>query len=234
MAPAGAPNMLVLMIDSIARNLAAEQPQRLRRLQDLWWAEAAKHQALPLDDRMFARVADRRATEMEPASYTFYRGTGPMPAEVGPNVKHRSHRITADVEVPEVGGEGLIVSSGGTPSGFALFFEGGKLVYAYNYLARQNYRIESPKAIVPGKHTLGYEFALDATTKGAAGGTGYLLLDGQRIAETNFERTVTFSYASDETFDIGEEFGSLVLQSFADKLPFRFNGKIGRVNVEIR
>ena len=75
---------------------------------------------------------------------------------------------------------------------------------------------------------------LDTTTKGAAGGTGYLLLDGQRVGEARSERTVTFSYASDETFDIGEEYGSPVLHSCADKLPFRFDGKMGRLNVEIR
>jgi hypothetical protein len=94
--------------------------------------------------------------------------------------------------------------------------------------------IESPKAIVSGKHTLGYEFVLDAQTKGAAGGAGYLLLGGQRVGQVSFERTVTLSYASDETLDIGEEYGSPVLQSYADKLPFRFNGQIHRLEVELK
>jgi arylsulfatase len=83
-------------------------------------------------------------------------------------------------------------------------------------------------------HTVGFEFVLDPDTKAAAGGSGYLLVDGRRVAEHKFERTVTVSYASGETFDIGQEYGSPVVQTYADKMPNPFNGTIELVTVELQ
>ncbi len=222
---------------SMANDLAESEPQRLKHLQELWWAEAARHNALPLDDRGFQRAFDRKqakAAALGPnPKFTFPRGTGPMPAEVGPNTKHRNHKITAKITVPESKANGLLVSSGGTPAGFALYIRDGKLVYHYNHLQRKSYEIVSPGPLSPGPHEVGYEFTLKDETRNGAG-TITLIVDGKTVATGELDSTIGLSYASDETFDIGEEYGSPVTLEYSKKLPFRFNGEMEAVDVMLR
>jgi arylsulfatase len=222
---------------SMANDLAESEPERLKHLKELWWAEAARHNALPLDDRGFQRALDRKkakAAALGPnPKWNFPRGTGPMPAEVGPNTKRRDHAVFAKITMPESDANGLLVSSGGTPAGFALYVRDGKLVYHYNHLQRKSYEFVSPESIPSGTHEVGYEFKLKGGTKNGAG-TITLLIDGQKVASGEVEETIGLSYASDETFDIGEEYGSPVTSDYADQLPFRFNGKIKAVDVMLR
>jgi len=218
---------------SMATNLAASEPLRLKQLQELWWAEAARHGALPLDDRGFERALDRRAEAgAAERTWTFPRGTGPMPAEVGPNVKRRNHAVSAQITVPESGANGVIVSSGGAPAGFVLYLRDGKLVYAYNHLQRRLYQVSSPQPLQPGTHTVGFEFHLADGTKTGAG-TILLTVDGEKVAQLRLEETIGLTYASDETFDIGEEYGSPVTADYADRLPFRFDGAFDKVTVTV-
>lgn len=130
-------------------------------------------------------------------------------------------------------GEGILVSKGGTPSGFVLYFEEGKIIYAYNYLQKKTYSITSAGPLAPGKHTITCQFAADQDRKERTGGKGSLLVDGESMETVHLEKTIPLSFSSDETFDIGEEFGSPVVPSYGKRMPFRGNGEIKSVKVQL-
>jgi arylsulfatase len=147
------------------------------------------------------------------------------------DLKNRSHTITADIEVPQGGGEGVIIAQGGRFGGWSLYMKGGKLKYCYNWLDRNRYTIESKDPLPAGKATIKFEFKYDGYGIGK-GGTGLLYVNGQKVAEGRIEHTEPFILSADETEDVGEDLGTPVTDEYKEG-DNRFTGTIGKITLAV-
>jgi arylsulfatase len=217
---------------SEASDLAAKNPQKLKELQDLFWIEATKYNVLPLDDRFIERAdpAMRPSLIEGRTKFTYFPGVRRVPESSSPNVKNKSHTITADVEIPTDGADGVLVAAGGNVGGYALFVKDGKPSYEYNYFTVERFKIASKDKLMPGKHSLRFEFKYDGNGVGK-GGTGTLLVDGKEVARGRIEKTILGRFSADETFDTGEDTGSPVSDEY--KAPFRFAGTIKKIEIDL-
>ncbi|MBD2490357.1 sulfatase-like hydrolase/transferase [Aulosira sp. FACHB-615] len=217
---------------SEAKNLAKQNPQKLEKLQKLFLKEARKHQVLPLDDR----IAERFDVKIRPSltkgrtTFTYYPGTVGIPEGSAPNLKNRSFNITANVEIPENGAEGVLLTQGGRFAGWSFFLEDGKPTYIYNYANTARYIIQAPEKLPPGKSTLRFNFDYDGGV--GAGGIGKLFINDQQVAEGRIEKTIAYRLALDETFDIGRDTGTPVVDSY--QVPFAFTGNLQQVSLELK
>jgi arylsulfatase A-like enzyme len=217
---------------SEANNMAAQEPQRLRNLQDLFWIEAAKYQVLPLDDR----YRDRSDPSLRPSliagkvDFTYYPGAIRIPESSSPNVKNRSHRIVAHIEVPQAGGDGVLMAAGGFVAGYVLYVKDGKPAYEYNWFSQQRYKVESSEKLAPGPATIRVEFKYDGGG-GGKGGTVTLFVNDKKMGEGRIDKTVVGKFSPDETFDVGMDTGSPVSESY--KSPNPYTGKLRKVEVHL-
>lgn len=214
-----------------SNNLAQKHPDKLKALQELWWAEAGKYGVLPLDDRRYERLADptRPKASLPKNRYTFYPGTSPIPVVAAPRVLNRSHRITAEVETPASGAEGVLLSLGTEFGGWSLFVKDRKLVYAHNFLKLQEFNLKSTADVPAGKVTLAYEF----TKTGENVGTGRLFINGKRAGELAGIKTAPLDYAAAaEGMQVGRNWGTPVSHDYAT--PFQFTGRINKVVLELK
>jgi arylsulfatase len=216
---------------SQANDLAAQNPRKLRELQDLFWAEAGKYHVLPLDDRSLDRIdrSVRPRVGGQRKRYTYYPGAVRIPDAVAPGVRNRSYLITADVIIPRGGSEGVLAAMGGVSAGWVLYVKGGKPAYTYNYFIGRTFTIAGKEKLPRGPVTIRYDFEYDGGGFGK-GGTGKLLVNGKEVAIGRIEKTVPFIFSADETFDIGKDTGSAVAHYRA---PYPFTGTIRRVVVEL-
>ncbi len=217
---------------SQANDLAAKQPRKLRELQDLFWAEAARYNVLPLDDRSVQRfdVSLRPSYTAGRTQFTYYPGTARIPEGAAPDTKNKTHSITAQVQVPKGGADGMLVTLGGRFGGWGLMVQEGKLVYVYNFLNQQRYVISSGSSLPEGPATLRYEFTFDGGPPGS-GGTGRLFVNGKQAGEGRIEHTIPLRYPLSDTFDVGEDTGTPVAETYA--LPFKYAGKLEKVTIEL-
>ncbi|MBD2435522.1 arylsulfatase [Nostoc sp. FACHB-110] len=217
---------------SEAKNLAKENPQKLEKLQKLFLKEARKHQVLPLDDRIGERfdVKIRPSLTKGRTTFTYYPGTVGIPEGSAPNLKNRSFNITANVEIPENGAEGVLLTQGGRFAGWSFFLEDGKPTYIYNYANTARYIIQAPEKLPPGQSTLQFNFDYDGGV--GAGGIGKLFINDQQVAEGRIEKTIAYRLALDETFDIGRDTGTPVVDSY--QVPFAFTGNLQQVSLELK
>ncbi len=147
------------------------------------------------------------------------------------NVKGRSYNVTADVEVPAGGANGVIISQAGRFGGWSLYMKGGRAHYVYNFGGLQRFTASSKTPLPPGRHTLRYEFKYDGGPPGS-GGTGRLLVDGQPSGEVRVERTMPFAFSADEGADVGVDNETPVTEEYAEGNN-RFTGRILKVTVDI-
>ena len=154
-----------------------------------------------------------------------------IPTGNAPDIIAKSFTITADIEVPEGGGEGMLVTLGGRFGGYGFYLLKGKPVFTYNFLDLERFRWEGPDALAPGKHTLVFDFTYDGPGI-AKGGAGVLKVDDKEVANQKIPHTIPFLMALDETFDIGVDTRTPV-DDQDYKLPFRFTGKIAKVTFKL-
>jgi arylsulfatase len=221
---------------SQANDLAAKNPDKLKELQTVFDAEAKKYNVYPLDSTFAERVdpAIRPSLTRGRTVFTYYPGMVRIPEGTAPDVKNRSYSVTAEVEIPAIGGEGVLATQGGRFGGWGLLVLDGKpvFVHALSNQARHKYRIASDRKLAPGNHTIRFDFAYDGGGIGR-GGSGILSVDGQTVAEGKIERTVGRRFSLDETFDVGEDTGTPVVDDYTDKMPFRFTGKLDKLTIEL-
>jgi hypothetical protein len=219
---------------SEANNLASSNPAKLKELQTLFYAEAAKNNVLPIDNDRVMRLnpTNRPSLSEGLASYTYYSGAKRIPEGVAPDMKNKSWRLTAKVDVPQDGADGIIATLGGLFDGWAMYLDKGKPVFHYNFANVAHYQIEAPQALSPGKHTVVYDFKYDGEGFGK-GGMGTLLVDGTPVAQGRIEHTVAVRFTmSVETLDIGEDTGTPVNLSY--DVPYRFTGNIDSVTIDLK
>jgi arylsulfatase A-like enzyme len=217
---------------SEADDLAAKEPQKLRRLQDLFWVEAAKYNVLPIDDRVALRVnpLTRPTVTAGRSKFTYYPGMVRLPELSAPNMKNRSYSITAEAVIPEAGAEGMLLTQGGRFGGHGLFVQDRKLVYVYNVAGAYVYTIRSDENVPPGEVTLRFELVRSVALPGA-GGIGRLFINGKKAGEGKIARTVLNRFSLDEGLDVGEDTGTPVCESY--QVPFKFTGTLKHVTIEL-
>jgi hypothetical protein len=215
---------------SEANDLAAQQPKKLHELQSLFWVEAAKYNVLPLDNSKLERmnVDNRPSLTRGRTKFTFYPGMTRIPEGTAPSILNKSFRVTADVEIPASGAEGVLITQGGRFNGWGLYLLDGKPVFHYNLVGVQRYTVAGPDKLSPGKHTVVIDFKYDGGGLGK-GGIATLNIDGKKAADAKFARTIPFRISADETLDIGEDTGTPVSEDY--HVPFKFTGTIYKVDI---
>ena len=224
-------------------DLAASNPAKLKEMQELFLLEAARYQVFPLDNSLATRMVTPRPSVTAGRTLFTYSGelTG-VPMGDAPSILAASYTITAQVEVPEAGAEGTIVTQGGRFGGWSFYVLKGKPVFVWNLLDLQRDRCESPETITPGKHTLVFDFKYDGLGTGTLafnnmsglgrGGTGVLKIDGKDVATLKVERTIPLVLQWDETFDVGADTGTPV-DDKDYQVPFKFTGKLTNLTIKI-
>jgi len=222
---------------SQANDLAQSNPEKLKELQDLFWEEAAKYNVLPLQTTFADRVdpAIRPSLTRGRATFTYYAGMIRIPEGSTPDLKNKSYVISADVEIPRGGANGVLATQGGRFGGWGMLVLDGKpmFVHALSNQKQHKYRISSPQTLAPGKHTIRFEFAYDGGGIGK-GGIGTLLVDGKRVAQGRIEQTVRARFSLDETFDVGADTGTPVIEDYVNRMPFKFTGKLEKLTIDLK
>ena len=220
---------------SLANDLAAKNPQKLKEMQDLFMTEAVKYSVLPLDDRTLERLnpalVGRPDLMAGRTSLTVHQGMTGMSENAFINVKNRSHTITAEVEVPQGGANGVILAQAGRFGGWSLYLLNGKPMYTYNWLGLQRYTIAAGQPLPAGKATVRFEFAYDGGGVGK-GGTGTLYVNGKTVATGRIDQTQCCAFSADEGADVGSDEGTPVTEAY--QVPFTFTGKIDSVTIELK
>jgi arylsulfatase A-like enzyme len=217
---------------SQANDLAAKMPDKLKELQKVFDVEAKKYNVYPLNNDTFARALAPRPSATSGQTVFTYSGVLPGIATANaPKYLARSYSITAEVDVPEGGGEGMLVTQGGIFGGFGLYVLKGKPVFDYNMLTLAQFRCEAPEAMTAGKHTIVFDFTY-AGPGIAKGGTGVLNVDGKEVAKYAQPNSIAFLEVADETFDIGVDTRTGVNDDDY-KVPFAFTGKIDKLTFKV-
>ena len=218
---------------SEAVDLAKQHPDKVRDLQTLFYAEAAKYNVLPIDNSKTTRLdpAIRPSLTRGRNSFTYYEGMTRIPEGAAPDVKNKSFSITADVEIKKKGEQGIILTQGGLFGGYALMLQQGKPVFHYNLVDVAHYNIAATQALAPGKHSIVFDFNYDGGGIGK-GGAGTLTVDGRQVAQGRIERTIPIRISLDEGLDVGEDTGTPVVISY--DVPFKFTGEIEKVTIDLK
>jgi arylsulfatase A-like enzyme len=237
-APLPAPNDYKWELYNLAEDysqyndLAAKMPDKLKEMRKLFDQEAVKYNVLPLDNRTFARAVEPRPSATAGKTVFTYTGVNPgIDIATAPNIIGRSYTITADVTVPEGGGDGMLVTTGGRWGGFGLYILKGHPVFDYNMLILAQYRWEGKRPLSAGKHTLVFDYTYDGPGI-AKGGTGVLKVDGQVVDTQKQPNSVAFLQVSDETFDVGVDTRTGVNDKDY-QVPFAFDGKIDKLTFNL-
>jgi len=217
---------------SQAVNLAEKEPAKLRELQDLFWIEAARYNVLPLDNTKIERfdVRLRPSLTRGRSVFTYYDGMTRIPEGAAPNLKNKSYRIGADVNIPAAGADGVIATQGGRFNGWGLYLLDGKPVFHYNLGGVQRFTIAAKDKLGQGQHVILVDFKYDGGGIGK-GGTVTISVNKKKVAEGRIDRTYAFRVSLGETLDIGEDTGTPVSEDY--KVPFEFSGKLNRVLIQL-
>jgi arylsulfatase len=223
-----------------AEDLAAKMPDKLKQLQDVFYSEAAKYNVLPLDNSSLARWnTPRPSLTAGQAVFTYSGELSGVPTSAAPSILNKSYTITAEVEIPKGGAEGMIVTEGGRFGGYGLFLSqgvagirSGKPVFIYNLLNLKR-TIWSGPELGAGKHTVVFDFKSDGPGL-AKGGTGVLSVDGKEVDRKSMKQTTPVTFPEDETFDVGLDTrtGVAMLEYRYDP-PFKFTGKINKLTFKL-
>jgi arylsulfatase A-like enzyme len=219
---------------SQANDLSAAHPDKLAELQRLWLIEAVKYNVLPIDDRTGERLnADMagRPTLIRGNSQLFFAGMGRLSENSVVSIKNKSFAVTADIDVPAEGANGVIIAQGGRFGGWAVYAKDGHLKFVYNLLSVQEFATTADVAIPAGSHQVRIEFAYDGGGL-AKGGDVTLYHDGELVGSGRVGATQPMIFSADETTDIGYESGTSVTQDY-DAKSSRFTGKIHWVQIDL-
>ena len=222
---------------SQANDLAGSNPDKLKEMQDLFMEEAIKYNVLPLDDRTYERfnaaIAGRPDLMGDRKSLTVYEGMTGMMEDAFINVKNRSHTITAEVEIPKGGGEGVILCQGGRFAGWSLYMKDGKVSFVHNWVGKERYTITAPQPLSPGKVSIRYEFDYEGGDKPGMGGMGTIYINGKKVVEGRIENTTPFRFSADETADVGVDEATPVTEVYKERHN-EFTGRIEMITIELK
>jgi arylsulfatase len=221
-------------------DLAAKMPDKLKEMQEVFYAEAKKHDVLPLDNTSLTRWnAPKPNLTGGRTVFTYWGVLTGVPNSGAPSILNKSYTITAQVDIPKGGAEGMIVTDGGRFGGYGLFLSKGELgvgrgrpVFLYNLLDLKRTTWEGPE-LGAGKHTIVFEFKSDGPGLGK-GGTGVLSVDGKEVARNSMEHTTPITFPEDETFDVGQDTHTgVAMVEYRYDVPFKFTGTIDQLTFRL-
>lgn len=224
-------------------DVAAQNPDKVAALKQVFYEEAKKYNVLPLDASVAARIVAPRPNITAGRSEFVY--TTPMvglPQGDSPLLLNTSYTVTAEIEVPEGGAEGMILTSGGRFGGYGFYILQGKPVWTWNMVDLQRIKWQGPDVLTPGKHTLVFDFKYDGLGAGTLAfndfsgvgrsGTGTLSVDGKVVATQTMEKTLPMILQWDESFDIGSD--TLTGVDDADyQTPFPLTARLDKLTVKL-
>jgi arylsulfatase A-like enzyme len=226
-----------------ADDVAAQYPEKLKELQDLFWKEAERYQVLPMDATVVTRLITPRPSIT--AGRTRFTWTAPLtgtPNGDAPSILNASYSFKAEIEVPKGGADGMLITQGGRFAGYGFYLLGGKPVFLWNLFDLERLRWEGSEALSPGKHVVEFDFKYDGLGMGTlafasmAGigrsGTGVLKVDGKAVATRKMEHTIPLILEWDENLDVGSDTGTPVNDEDY-QVPFAFTGKIDKITLTI-
>jgi arylsulfatase A-like enzyme len=217
-----------------AHDLAAEQPEKLAELQRLFLIEAVKYNVLPLDDRRVERFNSDiagRPTLVHGTSQILYGGMGRLSENSVLNLKNKSFTVTAEIEVPDGGANGVIIAQGGAFAGWSLYLNDGKPTYCHNLGGISLFKAAGSDSVPSGTHQVRVEFAYDGGGL-AKGGLATIYVDGKKTGEGRIDATIPMVYSADETCDVGSDTGTSVSDDYAPE-DSRFTGTVDWVQLDI-
>jgi arylsulfatase len=219
---------------SQANDLSKQMPEKLHELQRLWLIEATRYDVLPLDDDLAKRLnADTagRPVLIKGNTQVLFGGMGRLSENSVVNIKNKSHAVTAEIEVPKAGAEGVIVAQGGNIGGWALYAKGGKLKYCYNLLGVQYFYVEATSLLPAGAHQVRMEFAYAGGGLGK-GGKVSLFVDGKPVGEGAVAATAAMIFSADDGCDVGVDTGSPVSEDYGPQ-GNAFSGRVKGVQIAL-
>jgi arylsulfatase A-like enzyme len=228
---------------SQSQNVADQHPEKVKEMKELFIAEANKYQVFPLDASVAARlVAPRPNITAGRTEFTYTHPMTGLPQGDSPLLLNTSYTITADIEVPEGGAEGMILTSGGRFGGYGFYLLKGKPVFLWNLIDLKRMKWEAPDELTAGRHTIEFDFKYDGLGVGTLAynnmsgvgrpGTGTLKVDGKVVATQTMERTLPMILQWDESFDIGSD--TLTGVNDADyKPPFALTAKLNKLTLKV-
>jgi arylsulfatase len=217
-----------------AHDLAAEQPEKLADLQRLFVLEAGKYNVFPLDDRRAERFnADLagRPQLVRGNRQVLFGGMRRLTENSIVVTKNKSFALTAEIEVPEGGAEGVIIAQGGAFGGFSLYAKDGIPAFCYNLFGLQRFKVYGKDPLAPGEHQVRLEFAYDGGGLGK-GGTATLYADGTKVGEGRVDATVPMLFSGDETTDLGSDSATPVSDDHGPA-ETEFTGRVRWVEIDL-
>ncbi|WP_460449771.1 arylsulfatase [Alsobacter sp. SYSU BS001988] len=228
---------------SQSRNVAAAHPDKVKQMKEMFIAQAKTHQVFPMDASVAARiVAPRPNITAGRSEFTYTRPMVGLPQGDSPSLLNASYTITAAIDVPQGGAEGMILTSGGRFAGYGFYLLKGKPVFLWNLIDLKRVKWEGPDALAPGKHVVEFDFHYDGLGAGTLAynnmsglgrsGTGVLKVDGKVVASQQMPRTLPMILQWDESFDIGSD--TLTGVNDADyRPPFTLTAKLEKLTVKV-
>lgn len=203
---------------SQSNNVADKCPEKLAELKALFDKEATANNVYPLDGDLGPRLAALQAIAApQDAELVYYPSAAIRVHEsVSPPIKNKSHELIAEVNMPEDGEDGMLVTAGGRTAGYALFVKNGRLTYVYNYLGMKRTMITSTEVVPAGKSTLSMKF----TKTGNFEGDAEIFINDKSVGKAHLDKTVPATFSIEETFDVGEDTGSPIIEDVY-AVPFR-------------
>ena len=219
---------------SLANDLSAKMPDKLKEMQELFMREAIKNRVLPLDDRSVERLnaalVGRPDLMAGRTSLSLFSGMKGMSENVFINIKNHSFTVTADTELPEGKANGVLLAQAGRFGGWSFYLNDGKPCFTYNYLGIKEYKISASKPVGAGERKICFNFAYDGGI--GKGGTGSITVDGEKVAEGRIDQTEGMCFSADEGADVGCDLGTAVSSDY--EVPNYFNGSIEKVTVDVK
>lgn len=213
-------------------DLAAKMPEKLQSMKELFITEAAKYNVFPLNNSLLSLlITPRPGPAADRKTFVYSGQVDQVPWGAAPTLLNRSYTITAEVEIPQGGAEGMLVTQGGRFAGYGFYLLKNKPVFLWNLLNMKRIRWEGSEALSPGKHTLVFDFKYEGPGFGKKG-VGTLNVDGKEVAKQRMEHTIPFILQWDEAFNVGIDTGTPVDDNDY-KIPFQFTGKISRLTINL-
>jgi len=225
-------------------DLSAKYPDKVRQMREMMFGEFAKYNVLPLDSSVASRAVAPRPSLASGRNVYTYSGVPivGIPWGDSPNLLNTSFTITADVEVPQNGLEGMLVTAGGRFGGYGFYVLKGKPTFTWNLLDLKRVKWQSTAALAPGKHTLEFDYKYDGlgfatlAFNNLSGigrsGSGTLKVDGTVVSTQTMEKSIPIVFTIDETFDIGSDTGTGV-DDQDYQIPFTFTGTIDKLTIAV-
>lgn len=219
---------------SQANDLSKAMPDKLHELQRLWLIEATRYNVLPLDDDLGKRLnpdAAGRPVLIKGNTQILFQGMGRLSENCVLNIKNKSHAVTAELEIPDGGGQGVIIAQGANIGGWSLYVKDGKLKYCYNLGGVHHFFVEADAVLPAGSHQVRMEFAYAGGGMGQ-GGTVTLYVDGAQIGQGSIPATLAMIFSADDGLDVGQDGGAPVSPDYGPQ-GNAFTGRIKGIQLAV-